>query len=314
MPHAQYHKHVNRNTKMTQMPPEHDSMNHTPTRDHKLLKSKSDWVMLGVIIAVVLGVLLVWLSGIRSDRPDPDTGTGTSLSREEKTQVEDTVKRYISTAGTFGFDWSAADDESKDTSIQTVHDKWIMYTDTGQPFPADMSQYIKPRDVALQSLSMPADGHAGVRSKSTASAYISSSALSDAFYVSQFTSPADDVNVSWKGTTTGRQSDGTLKTTVKASWDTTWTRITVVPQNNGTSREVPTKEQWKPATDKYQFRDVRITLVQLPNNDWQVASINDGGNNDLNKYGWMLADGINVKYTQDGTMLGEETVTQNEKE
>lgn len=273
----------------------------------RLFGSKSDVLAAVGVITVIIALLVIWLSGVRSDRPD-DSNDTIQLNEEQRNAVDSTVKTFISTAGTFGFDWQDIDDPSPDgTNLRNVTNQWLQYSadPSGYSIPAELATHIKTRDTALASLTKPVNDGPPVLAPSnglnkSGFEYVT---LSDALYASRFTTDASDVKTNWNGSRT-RTNGSAIETNIKVSWLTKWTRATNIPTGDDQGLQFIPSRNWDPQTTSERFKDVRMTLVSTDDGKhWNVTSISDGGNNDLSKYGFMLATGDDFKYDQNGVLL-----------
>lgn len=275
-----------------------------------LFKTKSDRLAAIGVVAVILAVLVIWISGMRSNRPD-DSDKAMTLTSTQKESVDKTAKTFLNTAGNFGFDWENVSEKGEEPGkldAKDVSSNWLKHSadPQGKAIEDDYAAHITPRDVALTALLHPYDSEVPPMSSSNSMnrQNLEYAPLSDAIYLSRFSIDPGTVKINWKGANIKRNSDTLMSVTVKVSWDTQWKRATQIPLDNDTGTRIIPLSEWAVETTRQEFQDVRMTLTSTDGGkNWQVSGIKDGGNNDWSKYNWMLAVGEDFKYDATGKIL-----------
>lgn len=280
-----------------------------------LFKTRSDKLAAIGIVAVLIAIIAIWVSGMRSDKPD-DSDKNITLTSEQKNSADRSVKTFLNTAGNFGFDWENVSEQGKEPGkldLKDVSSRWLQQSadPQGNSLNDDYAAHITTRPTAITALLHPYDSDVPVMSSSNSMnqqgfEYVT---LSDAIYMSKFSIDPNTIKINWRNANIKRNSNTLLAATVKVSWDTDWKRVTNIPLSNDTNTNAIPLKDWNVQTSNHQFKDVRMTLTSTDNGkNWQVSNITDGGNNDYSKYNWMLAVGGDFKYDQNGKILNMEGV------
>ena len=273
-------------------------------RRGKLLKTKSDKWIAVVVVLVLLVFAFVEVTSSMSDRNQAKEAghrNTMQLTKKEKTSIEKTVDSFVTTAGTFGMDWSQT---NQDTDLEPFRTAWLMKTTSNADMPEDKARAVKTRDQTLTALLQPSEnGGSSPLDPSSKMANLDKNDLnikSDPLWLSGFKVDPESVTINWKTAISAPGDNGRPSTIIDASWKTDWTRVKTVPAAiTGTK-----PAQWDVTTDHIRISNVKLTLNKTAKGDWQVYSMNDEqGSLSLHDHPYVVATSGQVSYDQNGSVM-----------
>lgn len=226
------------------------------------------------------------------------------VSESDQVKITNTASEFISRAGTFGVDYSKLKKDS--VAMTAIHNEWGAYVaDPTQKIEYDEArELITTRQDGFMTLLLPSSklgGASPLKEDSTLSRKVTTDSVanySDPMVESGFTVNKDSLSLNFTSAT--RLDNGIVR--VPVSWQSIWTRGTILPANDGRYGYTTKVDEWKPQSMTHTFSDVTLDFEKNSQGQWQVVDIHGG--NDYAQHKWYLnCDSDTTHYDVNGNVV-----------